>query len=206
MLKHALATIIVLASPSLASADPIVEAMGMRIGGYGFREATPASGEKPSGTGWQACRMNGLGIFANRGIGENFFVEGAFDTYFAGGFPTGEAMGTYDTPIDRSSALMTVAAGARFPNSTRFSPYLQVGLGAELTHVSLPALALEDTAILPMGFFGAGANLRITEKVQVGASLRVNAMGYYDDAQFQTELKPELEMATQGQFYASFAL
>ena len=81
-----------------------------------------------------------------------------------------------------------------------------MGIGAEVTRVSLPALALEDTALLPMGFFGAGASLRVTDTMQVGASLRVNAMGYYDDAQFQTKLEPELELATQGQFYASFAL
>lgn len=206
MLKHALIVTTILAVPSLAYAEPIVENMGMRVGGYGFREATPASGDEKTGTGWQACRMNGLGVFANTSLGESFFVEGGFDTYFADTFPTGEAMGTYDTPIDRSSALLTAAAGARFFRDSRISPYMQVGIGAEYTRVRLPALALEDTALLPLGFFGAGANLRVTDKVQVGASLRVNAMGYYDDAQFQTELSPELELATQGQFYASFAL
>ncbi len=206
MLNHALVIATVLALPASASADPIVDAMGMRVGGYGFREATPASGEQPTGTGWQACRMNGIGVFANKSLDKAFFVEGGLDTYFTGEFPTGEAMGEYDTPIDRSSALLTIAAGARFYSDSKLSPYLQMGLGAEVTRVSLPALALEDSALLPMGFFGAGANLRITDTMQVGASLRVNAMGYYDDAQFQTELQPELELATQGQFYASFAL
>ena len=206
MLKHALLITAILVLPTAASAEPIANAMGMRVGGYGFREATPASGEAPSGTGWQACRMNGIGVFANRALDKTFFVEGGLDTYFTGEFPTGEAMGEYDTPIDRSSALVTVAAGARFYTDARISPYLQMGIGAEVTRVSLPALALEDTALLPMGFFGAGANLRVTDTMQVGASLRVNAMGYYDDAQFQTKLEPELELATQGQFYASFAL
>ncbi len=206
MLKHALVTLVTLAIPLGASAEPIVENMGMRVGGYGFREATQAFGDEKSGTGWQACRMNGIGVFANKSLNKRFFVEGGFDTYFADGFPTGEAMGTYNTPIDRSSALLTAAAGARFSNGTRLTPYLQVGIGAELTQVSLPALALEDTALLPMGFFGAGANIRVTDSLQVGASFRVNAMGYYDDAQFQTELSPALELATQGQFYASFAL
>jgi len=206
MLKHALLITTILVLPATASAEPIANAMGMRVGGYGFREATPASGEAPTGTGWQACRMNGIGVFANRALDKTFFVEGGLDTYFTGEFPTGEAMGEYDTPIDRSSALMTVAAGARFYTDARISPYLQMGIGAEVTRVSLPALALEDTALLPMGFFGAGANLRVSDTMQVGASLRVNAMGYYDDAQFQTKLEPELELATQGQFYASFAL
>ena len=180
--------------------------MGVRVGGYGFREATNPAQEEKSGTGWQACRMNGFGVFANRPVGKTFFVEGGLDTYFTESFPTSEAMGTYDTPIDRSSALLSVAAGARFMPESRLSPYIQLGVGAELTQVSLPALGLEDRALLPMGFFGVGANLRVTAKTFVGASFRVNAMGYYDDAHFQTELKPETELATQGQFYASFAL
>jgi hypothetical protein len=192
--------------PSSASAEPMLESLGVRVGGYGFREATPASGEEPHGTGWQACRMNGLGVFAIKGIDENFFVEAGLDTYFSDSFPTGESMGTYDTPIDRSSALLTMAAGARFYTDSLISPYIQLGLGAELTHVRLPALAMEDTALLPMAFFGTGATLRVSDRMRVGAVLRVHAMGYYDDAQFQTELKPELELATQGQFYASFLL
>jgi hypothetical protein len=202
LLLTALATLV----PLTATAEPIVESMGFRVGGYGFREATQANGEEPSGTGWQACRMNGMGVFANKAIRGNFFVEAGLDTYFTDTFPTGESMGTYDTPIDRSSALMTVAAGARFYPEAWVSPYLQLGLGGELTHVSLPALALEDTAFLPMGFFGVGATARVMDGIKVGAVLRVNAMGYYDDAQFQTQLKPELELATQGQFYASFSL
>ena len=206
MLKQSLLIVIVTLFPLSASAEPIVENMGVRVGGYGFREATNPAAEEKSGTGWQACRMNGLGVFANRSMGKNFFVEGGLDTYFTESFPTSEAMGSYDTPIDRSSALLTVAAGARLMTESIISPYIQMGIGAELTPVSLPALGLEDNALLPMGFFGVGANLRVTDRTFVGASFRVNAMGYYDDAQFQSELKPELELATQGQFYASFAL
>jgi hypothetical protein len=206
MLKQTILVALSCLIPLTASAEPIVENIGVRVGGYGFREATHASDQEKSGTGWQACRMNGLGLFANKSLGKNYFVEGGFDTYFTETFPTDEAMGTYDTPIDRSSALVSVAMGARFLTTSRLSPYIQMGIGAELTQVSLPALGLEDTALLPMGFFGAGVNLRVTDKTFVGASLRVNAMGYYDDAQFQTDLSPTLELATQGQFYASFAL
>ena len=195
-----------LVMPVLAAAEPMVERLGVRVGGYGFREATSAAAEESSGTGWQACRMNGLGVFARRALATSFFLEAGLDTYFTDSFPTGGAMGSYDTPIDRSSALMTVAAGARFYPDSLISPYIQIGLGAELTHVSLPALGLEDTALLPMAFFGTGASLRINEGTRIGAVLRINAMGYYDDAQFQTSLSPELELATQGQFYASFAL
>lgn len=206
MLKQSLLIAIVILVPVSSSAEPIVENIGVRVGGYGFREATTAANAEKNGTGWQACRMNGIGVFASRPLSKNFFVEGGFDTYFTESFPTSEAMGNYDTPIDRSSALLTVAAGARFIPESRLSPYVQMGVGAELTQVSLPALGLEDNALLPMGFFGVGANLRVTDSTFVGASFRVNAMGYYDDAQFQSELKPELELATQGQFYASFRL
>lgn len=206
MFKQSLLVAIVSLVPLSAFAEPVVENIGVRVGGYGFREATHASDQEKSGTGWQACRMNGLGLFANKSLSNNFFIEGGFDTYFTETFPTSEAMGTYDTPIDRSSALASVALGSRFLTGSRLSPYIQVGVGAELTQVSLPALGLEDTALLPMGFFGAGVNLRVTHNTMVGASLRVNAMGYYDDAQFQTDLSPSLELATQGQFYASFSL
>ncbi len=205
-MRTTLSILAFLAIPTAAVADSAPPEMGVRVGGYGFREATPASGEEPSGTGWQACRMNGLGVFANRQLSKRFFVEGGLDTYFTDSFPTGESMGEYETPIDRASALLTVAAGTRFDTGTRITPYMQVGLGAEVTRVRLPALALEDTALLPMGFFGAGANIRVTPRMQVGASLRVNAMGYYEDSQFQTELSPTTELATQGQFYASFSL
>jgi hypothetical protein len=206
MFKAPLLTGLLCLLPLSASAEPLVDNLGVRVGGYGFREAAHASGAEPSGTGWQACRMNGMGIFANRALDKSYFVEAGLDAYSSDSFPTGEAMDSYDTPIDRSSALLTMAAGARFYPDSLLSPYVQVGLGAELTHVALPALALEDSALLPMGFFGAGATLRVHEGAHIGAVLRVNAMGYYDDAQFQTELKPELELATQGQFYASFAL
>ncbi len=205
-LLFSLSLVVVVGAATSVHADPIIENMGLRIGGYGFREPTSATGEEGSSTGWQACRMNGVGVFANKTLSDGFFVEGGFDTYFADGFVVDESMATYDTPIDRESALLTVALGARFYDEARLTPYLQAGIGVEATHVRLPVLGLEDTAILPMGFFGVGADIKVTEKALVGASLRINAMGYYDDAQFQTELQPELGLATQAQFYASFAL
>ena len=100
-----------------------------------YSDPTSAAAEESSGTGWQACRMNGLGVFASKGLAKSFFLEAGLDTYFTDSFPTGGAMGSYDTPIDRSSALMTVAAGARFYTDSLISPYIQIGLGAELTHV-----------------------------------------------------------------------
>lgn len=206
MLKQSLLIALSSLLPVTAFAEPIVESLGVRVGGYGFREATEASGDEARGTGWQACRMNGIGIFGNKAIDKTFFVEAGLDSYFTDTFPTGQSMGSYDTPIDRSSALLTVAGGARFYTDSFVSPYIQVGVGAELTHVSLPALGLENSALLPVAFFGLGANLQVSSRTQLGAAFRVNAMGYYDDAQFQNELTPEFELATQGQFYASFSL
>jgi hypothetical protein len=207
MFKHALLIATVVAVPATASAEPMLDSAGMRVGGYGFRETADATlMEEASTTGWEACRMNGMGVFVTRDLDDRFFLEGAIDTYFTDGFPTGESTGNYDTPIDRVSGLMSVAAGARWFSDSWVSPYVQLGLGAEVTRVRLPALGLEDTAVMPMGFFGLGAALNVSEKVSLGASFRVNAMGYYDDAQFQTELDPSTELATQGQFYAAFNL
>lgn len=207
MLKHAFVAALLVLVPTSASAEPFVDTVGARVGGYGFREmASTSFMTEKSTTGWEACRMNGLGVFASRNLNKHFFAEGALDTYFTDAFPTGEAHGNYDTPIDRVSGLLTIAGGARlFPDKV-VSPYVQLGVGAEVTRVRLPALGMQDTALLPFGFFGVGATVRVGEKLRLGASLRVNAMGYYDDAQFQTELKHHYELATQGQFFFSYAL
>jgi hypothetical protein len=207
MLKRALIITIATLVPATAVAEPMINGVGARVGGYGFREVADTSVMKEkSTTGWQNCRMNGIGVFATRNIDRHFFLEGALDTYFTDQFPTGESTGNYDTPIDRVSGLFTVAAGARLFPESRISPYVQLGLGAELTRVRLPVLGLEDTAVLPMGFFGIGAAAKVGKRMRFGASFRVNAMGYYDDAQFQTELDPKVELATQGQFYAAYDL
>ena len=195
------------ADVAVAKGTPLVSELGVRVGGYGFRETAEAQPmAEESTTGWEACRMNGLGVYAHRDYSRHIFFEGAFDTYFTEEFPTGQSQGTYDTPIDRVSGILSVAAGARFFPDAIISPYVQLGIGAELTRVRLPELGMEDTALLPMGFFGVGASLNLGERIRVGAAMRVNAMGYYDDDQFQTEMKAETELATQGQFFAQFAL
>jgi hypothetical protein len=206
MKKVTLLVLLTTLVPVTATAEPIVDSIGARVGGYGFREPTPASGEEKSGTGWQACRMNGIGVFVNRKLDDTFFVEGGLDTYFADDTVVGNASDSYDTPIDRVSGLLSVSAGARLYAHSLISPYLQLGIGAELTRVRLPALAMEDTALLPFGFFGVGATMHVSSRLDLGTVFRVNAMGYYDDAQFQTEMEPEAELATQGQFYAAFSL
>ena len=129
MLKQCFLASIVVLLPLSASAEPIVENMGVRVGGYGFREATHASGEGKSGTGWQACRMNGLGVFANKGMGKNFFVEGGLDTYFTETFPTGEAMGTYDILFIPQILVGTKPAASRVTRTgSVFNRALQQGV------------------------------------------------------------------------------
>jgi len=191
--------------PMSAFAESPLQGVGARVGGYGFREGVDASGET-SGTGWQACRMNGVGVFGIRDLSRHFFLEGGLDTYFADSAVVPSSMGAYDTPVDRVSGLVSVAAGARLAPEALISPFVQVGVGGELTRVRLPELGLEDSAILPMGFFGAGANLRLGERFIFSASLRVNVMGYYDDSQFQSQLDARPELATQGQFALAYRL
>ena len=192
-------------SPS-AFAEPVIDRIGARIGGYGFREGVPASGAMSGTTGWQACRMNGLGMFASRDLDSHFFIEGGLDTYFTDNAVLPGASGEYSTPIDRVSGLLTAAAGARAYRDSLISPFAQIGIGAELTRVRLPELGMEDTAVLPMGFFGGGADLRLGKRLKFATTIRVNAMGYYDDAQFQGKLKSEPELATQAQFSLSYQL
>ncbi|HLU66377.1 MAG TPA: outer membrane beta-barrel protein [Kofleriaceae bacterium] len=189
-----------------ARAEPVLDQLGARIGGYGFRESTAAAPEAGSATGWQACRMNGVGVFAMRDLTSHLFLEGALDTYFVDQSIVPEAAAGYQTPIDRVSGIATVAAGARMFPGALVSPYVQLGVGAEITRVRLPALGMEDTALLPVGFFGVGGQLRLGDRVSFGANLRINAMGYYDDDQFQTELSPSAELSAQAQFALSYRL
>ncbi len=191
-------------APVAADQERIGMTMGFRVGGYGFRDTEmEASGRDD----WKACRMNGLGLFAQKQVRGPFFVEGGLDAYFSETFPLpdGEA-GQYETPIDRLSSILSVAGGVRWFQQARVSPYVLAGAGVELTRVRAPELGLQDSAVLPMGFFGFGADVKIGSRFRLGAAFRLNAMGYYDDSQFQTEMSPETELATQGQFYAGYAL
>jgi hypothetical protein len=196
MVKTA-ALALVLVLPALAHADePLL--VGARVGGYGFRQAP---GPERDDTGWEACRMGGMGVFAELPLSRRFFLEGGLDAYFAE-----EAGNEASWAIDRFSGLMTVAGGAYLVPGARFSPYVQAGLGMEVTHVSVGTQ--EDSFVLPLAFIGLGADVRVGP-ARLGASLRVNAMGYFDPADRMSptaELAPEAELATQGQFYAKFFL
>jgi len=161
--------------PSLALADPSSPyAIGVRTGGYGFRpEGDPGS------DGWNQCRMNGIGVFGDRGIGGAggpLFVEAGLDAYFS--LPPSEG----DLPIDRMSALVSAAAGVRTQLASRVRGFVQLGVGAELTRVSVPYgdARIRDNKLLPDGFFGVGIDVRLGRSTMLGAAARAHVMGNFD--------------------------
>ena len=193
-----------LALPLTASAEMLGLSVGGRVGGYGFRQQSD-SGERSR---WDACRMNGIGVFAQKTLRGPLFVEAGLDSYFSEDFPVGadDSHDQYETPLDRLSALTTIAAGVRMFPRAIVSPYLQLGIGAEMTRVRAPKLDLEDSQVLPMGFFGLGAEIHASKRISLGANLRVNLMGYFKNDALMTELDAEPEIAAQGQFYAKVEL
>lgn len=153
------------------AADPM--SLGFRIGGYGFRREG-ASSETQS---WDQCRMNGLGLFGNRTVRGRLFVEAGLDTYFS----TNQAQPT-DLPIDRQSALVSVAGGVRTQVTSWLRGYAQIGVGLELTRVAVPYgdSTIRDDKALPDGFLGIGGDIRIANGTYVGASMRTLVMGNFD--------------------------
>ncbi len=147
--------------------------VGFRIGGYGFRrEGTPSQTQS-----WDECRMNGLGLFGNRTVRGPLFVEAGLDTYFS----TNQAQPT-DLPIDRQSALVSVAGGVRTQVTSWLRGYAQLGVGLELTRVAVPYgdSTIRDSKALPDGFLGIGGDIRIARGTYVGASMRTLVMGNFD--------------------------
>ncbi len=218
-----IAALLVLAIPSAAHADPIDGGaltarpppatidVGVRVGGYGFRR----EGDKRPGTGWTECRMNGIGVFGSRSLRGPLFLEAGLDFYSSSDFPTGAPDG--DLPIDRASRLLSLAAGVRTNFTSWLRGYAQLGLGVEVTRVAIPYSdqTIRDSKVMPVGFFGIGADLRLGKQTYIGASFRTLVMGNfdYDPMQLATreawqgpptaaelfDASPDL--AAQGQFY-----
>jgi hypothetical protein len=196
-----------------ARAAPATYSFGARVGGYGFRRTgANADGDVNQ---WDECRMNGIGVFGARAFGRHLFVETALDMYFSQDFPTGGAPD--DLPIDRVSGLVTAAAGLR-ANATRWlAGYAQLGVGVELTQVSVPYADHEitDRLAMPMGFVGIGGDIKLGAKTYLGANFRFNVMGNfdYDPAKLEMEtgwttppsadevFDPSPDLAAQGQFF-----
>jgi len=219
-----LLAISVLLASTAASAEPMMGvtaeapdptwSVGARIGGYGFRrEGNTAFTGK-----WDECRMNGVGVFANRMIQGPIFVEGGLDTYFSS-----TDRQPQDLKIDRSSALLSAAAGVRLDFTSWLTGWVQLGVGAELTKVSVPYGddALRANKVMPEGFFGVGGDIKVTRAVHLGASIRTLVMGNFNYDPQRLDMSSQAwtsqptadqvfdatpGLAAQGQFYMKYDL
>jgi hypothetical protein len=221
---------LILLAPAAASADSMPAAtvdtgstasdyaFGMRVGGYGFRNTHAESASEK----WNDCRMNGVGVFGHKKLSEHGFLEGGSDIYFSDNFILGADEATHSN-MDRLSGLFSVAAGLRMFPSSRFSAFAQVGLGLELTRVTLsPAehshdpgamddpvplgqTEVENTA-MPLGFVGFGADVRLGQRTRLGMNFRTYLMAHYDHGDGITSLNAEPEAANQVQFYLRYQL
>ena len=153
--------------------------VGVRIGGYGFRREGDSSTNS-----WTECRMNGVGVFANRNVRGPLFLEAGLDTYFS----TDQAQPS-DLPIDRQSVLISLAGGVRSRFTSWLNGYVQLGAGAELTRVAVPYgdSMIRADKVLPEGFIGVGAELKVSKATYLGTSARILVMGNfnYDPARLQ---------------------
>jgi hypothetical protein len=210
----ALAATTLLALAGTAHADLGPMTVGARVGGYGFRN--PDSVASNGHVAWDECRMNGLGVFARRGVGR-FFAEGGADVYFSEAFPLPSADDPSGDRQDRLSGLLTVAAGANLVRTKYFVGYAQIGAGLELTQFrfSHGEDTLEDKRALPLGFVGFGGEVRLGERTSLGASMRAHVMGNFDAAYepdrdvwdpMSNHLDVAPEAAAQGQFYVAYAM
>ncbi len=148
--------------------------------------------------------MDGVGVFAERALGGGpFFVEAAFDLYFTDGFIVADSPA--DAGVDRLSGLTTIAAGARMWPRAVVSPYVQVGTGLEITHVSIDD-GVAGSFVLPLGFVGIGGDVALGDQLRLGMTMRALVMADFDYAWTQTSLSPEYRPAAQIQFYARYAL
>lgn len=177
---------LLLLAPTVALAEPAASVttsapratydLGMRVGGYGFKR----EGDNRPGEGWSECRMNGLGVFGGRSLPGPLFVEAGLDFYSTADGPIGPE--ATDLPVDRMSGLLSTAIGARMNFTSWLRGYIQLGAGVELTRVSVPygEERIRDTKLMPEGFFGAGAELKIWRGTYGGASLRTLVMGNFN--------------------------
>ena len=195
-------------SLAATSDAPATYTVGVRIGGYGFRRETDAAT-----TAWDECRMNGVGVFGQRTLRGPLFVEAGLDTYFS----IGQGQPT-DLPIDRQSALITAAAGARTNVTSWLNAYVQIGGGVELTRLAVPygdGSTIRADKAMPTGFIGFGGELKLAHGTYGGAMLRTLVMGNFDYDPQRLQManqwvappsssdvfKASPAFATQGQFY-----
>lgn len=150
--------------------------VGARIGGWGYRR----EGDPRAGAGWQAGRMNGVGVFGSRVLTRRLYLEAGLDLYASDNTVLGSP--STDVPADRVSGLTSVAIGARMPLTRWLRGFVQLGAGVEVTRVSVPYgdQRIRDSRVFPDGFIGAGADLRIARGTYLGASFRMLVMGTFN--------------------------
>lgn len=180
---------------------------GARVGGYGFRD--PSGGAQ-----WDACRMNGFGVFGTLDANKYVYGELAVDFYSA-------TPDTVSAGLDRTSTHALTGVGFRMVPDFVITPYVMLGGGAEYTRVELPQGEVD--ALYPMGFIGLGAEINVTRELKLGATLRMLATtrpviadngegSIYGSSEAaltgESEKKPEMEfdLASQGQFFLRYAL
>jgi len=164
-------TLLLLAATASAEPQPTYD-FGLRVGGYGFHREGGSGADS-----WNQCRMNGVGVFAHRALRGPLFVEAGLDAYTS----TNQAMAT-DLPIDRQSALLSVAAGVQAHVTSWLRGYAQLGVGAELARVAVPYgdATIRDNKVMPDGFFGIGGDLRIASATYLGMTVRTLIMGNFE--------------------------
>ena len=159
--------LLLLATVSVApAAAQATEDFGIRVGGYGFRDSSP-----DGATVWTDSRMDGLGLFVSRSLGHHVFAEVGLDLYRA----HGEIVALGD--MDRVSTHLSAAVGLRMFPGSLLSPYVQAGLGGEVTHVRFGHGPLE-MRLYPSGFLGVGGDLRLGDHLRVGANARLHMMAH----------------------------
>lgn len=190
------------------SAEPRAWELGARIGGYGFRD-----GEAPGYDvdGWDTCRMNGVGVFADWGLAERLHIEVGLDGYFSDRTSLAAGDGASASPaagwhVERTSGLLSAAVSAYPWRGKRLASMLQIGSGVELTKVDVTGAKDATTAVAPLGFVGAGGDLKVSPKVRIGMSLRLHAMKLMTPVGWNGELDQEVALATQMQFFVKAAL
>ena len=177
-----------LLAASTASAEPLgisaeapepMISVGARIGGSGFRR----EGETAFTGKWDECRMNGVGVYAQKTVHGPLFAEAGLDTYFSTtAWPSSNSRQASDLPIDRQSVLVSAAIGARSQLTSWLDGYIQLGMGAELTKLEVPYSdgAIRDDKVMPWGFLGVGGEIKLGSATRVGATIRTLVMGNFN--------------------------
>lgn len=195
--------------------------LGVRVGGWGFRDPEARRAEDL----WRECRMNGIGVFVDHPLAGGLFVEVGADAYFSD--DTGFEGKEDDARMDRVSGLLTAGLGLRSTFLGRLGAYLQTGLGLEATRVRFGGgddlvvqdgaggaydsdphrgAAVEGGRLQPVGFFGFGADLRLVRSLRAGAVWRGMVMGQFGHDGEGRSLEATPEMVSQMQFYLRWSL